>query len=156
MTDDLVAFLRARLDDDEQAARRACQYASPEWHLDEEFGETVLWWPPEPRVAEEERCRGLPVISDRWRGQTIESTGPDIAPHIARHDPARVLAEVDAKRRIMDEIAPEATALDETVDYSRRAEPRDLTREPYLGDLLLRHLALPFAGHPDFREEWRP
>jgi hypothetical protein len=31
-----------------------------------------------------------------------------------------------------------------------------MTDEPYIGDQILRALALPFANHPDWREEWRP
>ena len=64
MADDLVQFLRDRLDEDEEAARTASKYASAEWHVDEEYGETVLWWPPEPRVAEAERRLGMRVVSD--------------------------------------------------------------------------------------------
>lgn len=96
--EDLVRWLSTQLDTDAEKARTACEYASPDWHLDEEFGETVLWWPPEPHIAEKEREKGLPVVSDRWRGETV---GRRIAPHIAEWDPARVLREIDSKRRTL-------------------------------------------------------
>lgn len=69
--------------------------------------------------------------------------------------PGRAVAEVAAKRRIID-AAEEATSLDAMVDTDRRVRPRDLTAEPYVGDVILRALALPYADHPDYREEWRP
>jgi hypothetical protein len=66
------------------------------------------------------------------------------AQFIADWNPARVLAEVDAKRRILD--------------WCARIDP------PYgLGGILagqarriLRWLALPYAGHADYRPEWAP
>jgi hypothetical protein len=76
------------------------------------------------------------------------------AVHIARWDPARVLAECEAKRRIV-EAADEATGLDMTVDSERLVGPRDLVADPYLGDVMLRLLAMPYADHPDYAEEWR-
>ncbi|WP_275558459.1 DUF6221 family protein [Streptomyces sp. 5-6(2022)] len=139
MSDGLVEFLRARLDEDEQIARRACEYAEAEWRLDEEFGETVLWWPPEPHIAEKEREKGLPVVSDQWRGQTIDSR---IAPHVARHDPARVLREIDAKR--------------ETVHWHLHEECCSVCLDDVEGCPLFRALATPYADHPDYREGWRP
>lgn len=138
---DLAEFLRARLDEDEQAARRACEYASADWHLDEEIGETVLWWPPEPHVAENERRHGIQVTADVWRGQTIESGGERIAPHIARHDPARVLREVEAKRRIIAEVLAEC----EGAGYDHRRGIYGKT---------LRLLALPYADLPEYKKEW--
>lgn len=137
---DLVEFLRARLDEDEQAAQRACEYASAEWHLDAEFGETVLWWPPEPDVAENERRHGIPVTADVWRGQTIESSGARIAPHIARHDPARVLREVEAKRRIISEYERYAAERRRAMGGWDSSEPSPI----------IVALAAVYADHPDY------
>lgn len=61
--------------------------------------------------------------------------------HIARHDPARVLREVEAKRRIIGLCV--GTLEDE--DYGL-----------VLAQEVLQRLALPYAEHPDYREEWRP
>lgn len=153
MTLNLAEFLRARLDEDEQVARRASEYAEAEWLLDEDT-ETVLWWPPEPHIAEKEREKGLPVVSDQWRGQTIESGGSRIAPHIARHDPARVLAEVDAKRKLV-------TAYESAVTAYGAAERGTTVSDLMTGSVnslrfTLQLLALPYADHPGYKEEWRP
>ena len=149
----LTEFLRARLNEDEAIARKACEYAEASWKLDKD-GTTVLWWPPEPRVAEMERQKGLPVVSDRWRGQAIESSSHQIAPHIARHDPARVLAEVDANRKLV-------TAYESAVAAYGAAEVGTTVNDLMTGSVnslrySLQLLALPYAEHPDFKEEWRP
>lgn len=78
MTDALVAFLKARLDDDEQAARRAGDSFR-------QIGETGIIVATEGDRAEE-------CASANWSG---------VAEHIARQDPARTLREVEAKRRIL-------------------------------------------------------
>jgi hypothetical protein len=59
--------------------------------------------------------------------------------HIARHDPARVLAEVDAKRRIIVEC--ESLIDDPAVRAMETA---------------LCLLALPYADHPDYDQTWKP
>lgn len=66
------------------------------------------------------------------------------------------LAEVDAKRRILDEVVVDANGLDMSVDLDRRVGTRDESTEPYLGDQLVRLLALPYADRPGYREAWRP
>lgn len=58
--------------------------------------------------------------------------------HIARHDPARVLAECEAKRRIIEQVRD----VEWTSSYAVR-------------DFVLEHLALPYADHPDFDPAWR-
>lgn len=63
--------------------------------------------------------------------------------HIARHDPARVLAECEAKRQIV-EMAWVHLGDD---DYAWGME--EAKRQ------ILAVLALPYADHPDYREEWK-
>lgn len=62
----------------------------------------------------------------------------------------RVLAECEAKRRIIAQARP--VTRDSTGVY-----PRDVT---YVYDVgvpwVLKLLALPFVDHPDYREEWKP
>jgi hypothetical protein len=55
------------------------------------------------------------------------------------HQTARVLAECEAKRQIVEACA-------EVLAYDAEALPQDV----------LRFLALPYADHPDYREEWKP
>lgn len=91
-------------------------------------------------------------LSDCW----FDCTGGGHADHHLRWDPERVLAEVDAKRRILDEVVDEATGLDMQVDGEFRVGRRDEKAEPYLGDVLVRLLALPYADRPGYQERWRP
>ena len=85
----------------------------------------------------------------------VDRRVPQGVEHIANWDPARVLAECQAKRAIIEH-AEEATGLDISVDNDRAIGPRDLDADPYVGDLILRHLAAVYADHPDYREEWKP
>jgi hypothetical protein len=131
--DGLVEWLRAQLDEDEQAARRAGDSFR-------QVGETGVIVATEGDRAEE-------CASANWAG---------IAEHIVRHDPARVLREIDAKRRILAECAYwHGKLAKEAVDPSPMPFPA-------LGEVLdavtpiLRALALPYADRPGYREEWRP
>lgn len=149
----LVEFLRARLDEDEQVARAA---------------------QPGPWMAYASRGGGSTVegpdargVAHR-RGYDENSPFPDSDPlalpdaaHIARHDPARVLAEVAAKRGIVQLHAPVRNALTVseggghylaciTCPHAEIDVPHVLECET------LRLLALPHAEHPDYREEWKP
>lgn len=65
--------------------------------------------------------------------------------HIARWDPARVLAECEAKRRIV-----------ERHHAAGRSGLCDECHAQVWPCPTLRALALPYADHPEFREEWRP
>ncbi len=126
-----MAFLRARLDEDEQTARAA---TPGPWEWRQEHGEP---WQPKPG--------GWLDYSGEYLetgGETPTLFGPGMTPHadavhIARHNPARVLAEIDAKRRILNETWGGRDHQDLWVHH-------------------VRLLALPYAGHPEWREEWRP
>src|ERR671914_158660 len=97
---DLVAFLRARLDEDEQAARAAAA-GNP--------GSVATHWSAE----QVDYCsssgmlgKAWAVVPERVKGTAIAISPAEVRPrfvtHIARHDPARVLAEVEAKRRMIE------------------------------------------------------
>jgi hypothetical protein len=82
---------------------------------------------------------GSSIVGRSWRASerspetlVVKHTWPQEAAHIVRWDPARVLAEVQAKRRILDEFSWEA------------GETRAIM-----------HLAQPYAGQPGWQEEWR-
>lgn len=65
--------------------------------------------------------------------------------------PSRVLAECEAKRRIVEQYAD--------AERRRVADPLDMAVAPrrvFALERVLRALALPYADHPDYREEWRP
>ncbi|MEU4256293.1 DUF6221 family protein [Streptomyces fradiae] len=126
---DLIEFLRARYDEDERVARHA---VDGPW--EDPLGGPI-------RGGYEMRF----VIAQQV--QRWNST------HIVRHDPQRVLAEVDAKRRILDEFVTSLTGKDKEFD-----ETFGLTDWEFesTADPLLRLLALPYADHPDYRDDWRP
>lgn len=90
--DDLVTWLLARLDEDERVAREA---SGDTWVVGTSKG-----YRPGDVYA---------IAHDGTPARIAQGTacGPDISAeqssaHIARHDPARVLAEVEAKRRLLD------------------------------------------------------
>lgn len=58
---------------------------------------------------------------------------------------ALALAECQAKRRIV-----------ENLDGVRLEQPAIRMYREGLAEVTLRMLALPYVGHPDYREEWKP
>jgi hypothetical protein len=116
--DDLIAFLRARLDEDAELARQA-----------EQVGGAPSW----DRTADVLLLPGLQTrrrLADRGVPDALQGA---VEAHAARHDPARVLAEVDAKRRRLELLA----------DAIRRGhDDYDIATE------LLPLEALPYVDHP--------
>lgn len=155
MTDDLVAFLRARLDEVEQTARGAATHAAAA------IGEHVhkigaadgraydgTWWTNDydhvfardPRPGR--KLQGM--VADCGYGAM------DLTAHIAEHDPHRVLRDVEADRALLAEY--ERVADMDTDD----PEPEFASgRAAGLG-LAVRHRAVRFADHRDYQEAWRP
>ncbi|MDK0520377.1 DUF6221 family protein [Streptomyces sp. ML-6] len=124
---DLVQFLRDRLDEDETLARNTGQWGMS-WQNLTMDGE---------------------LRDDANAGTVAHIPHEATRAHIARHDPARVLREVDAKRKLVDQYAE---AADNDVD-----EPYEYAYGWANGlGVAARLLALPYADHPDYREEWRP
>ena len=87
----------------------------------------------------------------------------DQARHIARWDPHRVLAECEAKRRIVEQAAEAEEAHRSIMDeFGGDGSPRARVERAGYGQaaetlrrtLLL--LALPYADHADYDESWRP
>ncbi|MFJ8929200.1 DUF6221 family protein [Streptomyces sp. NPDC102364] len=150
MADDLVQWLGAQLDEDERIARAV--RVPHDWHQgpgdDPEWtdSEMVCMWPPEFHTPYER--------DKHWRGLTVE--GPELAAHIAEHDPARVLREIDTKRQLIalhphkpyppvpGGVFCDCDAVDGVVE----------TDGSYC--LTVRLLALPYADRPGYQEVWRP
>ncbi|MFI9824435.1 DUF6221 family protein [Streptomyces sp. NPDC052013] len=136
--DELVRWLGEQLDADEQAARKAanvcgCHPLAASWAFrdgDEPTDGRIL-------VVDDPHPQRKRKISRRWNA-TYD--GLFMAEHIVRHDPARVLREVEAKRRIL-------TAYE---NYDQDAPELDV---PYS---VIQLLALPYEGRPGYREQWRP
>lgn len=113
--DDLITFLRARLDEDERAVEGT-------------------WTPPSSTPSHE-----LATM----QGSTVMMR------------PARMLREVEAKRRIVEQWATHE-ALDRETFEAEGEHARSLVslRAAYWD--ACRDLASVYADHPDYREEWRP
>ncbi|WP_282686313.1 MULTISPECIES: DUF6221 family protein [unclassified Streptomyces] len=134
---DLMQFLRDRLDEDEQAARRAGDSFR-------QIGETGVIVATEGDRAEE-------CASANWAG---------IAEHIVRHDPARVLRDVEAKQRVLALHSTPHTVVDgfcveDGGPCTHRGEA-ECTLCGETGCTTLRLLVLPYANHPNYRDDWRP
>jgi hypothetical protein len=132
MSDDLITWLRDQLDDDERVARAA---DSGRW-LPEDKGITFEYYADDFPDGEAQARLVADTRANQW--------------HIASWDPARVLAEVDAKRRILDEY--------EKAFDRRRRHREDLASAGALLEMVsvVKLLALPYADRPGYREEWRP
>lgn len=103
------------------------------------------------RIAEDEAdARQLEVDLERWDHERAvngaDGTQGSVVAATLRggaFDPARVLAECEARRRI--------------VEAFERAEANGVDSEMGYGLVVaLELLALPYADHPDYREEWKP
>jgi hypothetical protein len=112
---DLAKFLADRLAEDEGGARLAAR-------------EGGTWTEADP-VRQTGRIESLGGVVVYDEGAPDENQ----AAHIARHDPARVLREVEAKRKILTDL-----------DLSYPDEEH-----------LLRLLAAIYEGHPDFDPAWK-
>jgi hypothetical protein len=140
MTADLVAFLNARLDEDEQVAQAALGVNEM---ANARRGRPVARW--------ESRDDGSIWDTSDTPAIRVRFTWRREAAHIARWDPARVLAEVDAKRRIL---AAYTGWVDRNAGPSL-ADSVDAGQEYGLEEAV-RYLTLPYADHPDYRSEWAP
>lgn len=85
-----------------------------------------------------------------------EDCGPCCSECPTCPNPGRVLAECDAKRRIVEHHArvadPEG---DDLADLCAVCDANGPEAQGWPCDTL-RLLALPYADHPEYREEWRP
>ncbi|MCP9949901.1 DUF6221 family protein [Actinomadura madurae] len=135
---DLVEFLRARLDRDEQTAR-ACSGAP--W-LATPSGTVST----DPGTGASDN--GAPDTGEPAYVATAENGA--YAEHIARHDPSRTLAEVAARRQILDEYEKQSWIL------GQGHRTPELEAAQSVREKVLRLLALPYATHPAYQEEWRP
>lgn len=164
-----LKFLKARLDEEEQVARAAT--AGP-WL----YNPGKMWLEGEA-FESFDRSKGEEYVAHGGPSPftgCIAATGPAghsqsmaDAAFIARHDPARALAEVEAKRqRIKTYELAVARQRAEWGDYSAwldggHGDPSmalngpDPKLIPGL-ELALRQDALPFAEHEGYQEGWRP
>lgn len=137
----LTEFLLARIAEDEAVARR--RVGTGFHHFE--------------RIPHEGKAGGrIGYWLDDWQGSGFI----DVTEHIARHDPARVLAECEAKRRIIELHHPK-----EPDGCDAWNDGRCIVCVKFHADMdceqmaypcpTIRALAQPYADHPDFDPEWK-
>lgn len=122
------------------------------------------------RLAEDERMAKAvagsghwsPYIEggdDGWAIEDDEAGDPGaiigdeaMAKHIARHDPARVLREVEARRRLIHRYERAVAASESVVAFVNGQD--DGYRQACLD--ATRDAVEEYDGHPEYLEEWRP
>jgi hypothetical protein len=157
---DLVAFVTARLDERERAARAA---TPGPWE--------AQWWCVQtaydfdrPGYAH----HGERVLIARNSGTVGNRQAEERnVEHIALHEPASVLADIAAKRAILDEHQPVKVTYWHIPMCSTCTDPAaDSIDDPMGSDgpwtpnaehpcRTVRLMATPYVQHPDFRDEWR-
>lgn len=104
------------------------------------------------QLDEDERVARVCSGDGKWDERDIAIYGPhlgtEVLAHMARHDPARVLREIDAKRQLLDAYAAVAENDVNEVEYAHGYANA-------LGEAV-RLLALPYADRPGYLEKWRP
>jgi hypothetical protein len=134
---DLVTFLHARLDKDEEIAFAAGHGIGGLLNLHWDALGAGVW------ARERETPSDPPVVAaDRLEGMPGFETARVRARHIADWDPDRVMGEVQAKRAI--------------IRWHTEDECCSVCLDDVQGCPLFRTLALPYADHPDYQDAWRP
>jgi hypothetical protein len=148
---DLEAFLTARLDEDEAAAKAA---PGSRWRAfaDEDVaGASVFdehWRLLEPTRYDNDPFSGKPPAA---AAQYIERGRDELVTHIARHDPARVLREVEAKRKILG-----AYVYASRHDRPGTSDYKDGVSDGEVEALAMaaHALAAVWSDHPDYDPGW--
>lgn len=137
--DDLTAFIAARLDEDEAMALAAATDVS-------RLAGRANWTSEAAMVTDAEDldwaiCDLSPYVDDEC-----------LARHIARHDPARVLREVTAKRAILARYERGAAG-----DLPEWTAGRELIIAGLaMLEGVLRDLAVAWSDHPHYQPAWAP
>lgn len=154
MTDGIVEFIEAQLAEDQataeawdEAERRWQQVGQRNLRYDNGLGEHV----------QSIDVGGDPMLWSESIWVKHDLDGKRTA-HIARHDPARILAEVEAKRAILAEHKHVPATEPSTHDFGCQICAYDRGDYVQYGwgwckTVLL--LAAPYAGRPGFKDEWR-
>jgi hypothetical protein len=181
----LIEFLRARIDEDEAAALAAVDPECPGTHwqwvttetdtpvahgdLDEaqEHQKVALRTVEHVDYPPETGYGSLPAFLIVYTEEVHAGAGE----HVTRHDPARVLSEVTAKRALLEDINAEKHLVVDGDPYftcNAATEERDggesWAREKWgtacgcgrddRVERRLKLLAAPYSDHPEFRKEW--
>lgn len=165
----LVEFLEARISEVEMYARLCAEAFPPPWDMTDR-GHSARVTADEPHFPTVATIDQREAHPGRWPGEHLD--------HIARHDPARVLAECAAKRRIIETYVPDdadphpgqpcTNDVEGDPDGERYAELKQwgeagacvrhlaAWETHHHSKWVLKLLALPYIDHPDFDGAWRP
>jgi Family of unknown function (DUF6221) len=150
VTVDLVEFLTKRIEEDEAQAEAAQKRNGGEWQVEDLDRDdlTYAYFGARIRgtVGPGHPHNGYPDELNLWDDETALGMWPETGAHVARWDPARVLAECEAKRAIVQQYH----ALRANEDYYHE----DMGAGALA--LVLRHLAAIYADHPDYPLERTP
>ena len=157
----LVEFLLARIAEDEQIAEWAASVYRGDgtlkrWRRDVETNEVIMS-NGSPGAARRLADAGFDISVEeaarieRPHGPVIDEAGGHVADHVAYWDPAHVLRECEAKRRIvaLHSEGDKGTCYTCSVNGTR-------VQDNLIACPTLRDLAAVYADHPDYRDEWRP
>lgn len=137
--DDMAAFMEERLNEEAAGAEGPPGWNLERWtavkYADEESGRN---W----RVDAEPRC-------------VVDAVAEEDALFIACHDPARVLAGVEAKRAVLSEWAAFSGILE---GQAMRGQPADtvMAFQVRVIEGIMRKLCTEWAAHPGYRPAWKP
>lgn len=143
--DEMIAFFRARLNEEEFAAYQSADFGggivSAVWRLSGSHG---IYW----SVAAVAQAEGHEETID-----VVDAHTEQVANHIVLHDPHRVLRSIKAKRRMLDAFA--------AVSHGERTAPHEDMRDVSRAGVdtwrfVLRLSVAEYADHPDYKTEWRP
>lgn len=141
---DLTEFLTARYDEEQQLAQAA---APGPWHVE------LLGAKGYPQRISNAQAT---VIGQTYTSPTYAPAG---ARHIAYWDPARVVADLAAKRALIQLAFRYAADFDQRSGCGHTVEQIATGACPFVGEMesmdLLRLLAAPYSEHPDFDPAWR-
>lgn len=132
----IIEFLNARLDEDEAAAQAVTAAGGHGG------------WEALP-LAELDGRRALAWGSFIFAVMDPVPEGRACAEHAARHDPARVLREIAAKRSIIEICVGQGYVEDGPVPWSAAPPEAPVTW------FTLAELAAVYADHSDYRQEWK-
>lgn len=131
----LIRFVGDRLTFDELVAREAMSIRRDGTAHDPDSG----CWEVANDWRDSARIEGDDIVIYDEGGHTIQQ-----ARHIARHDPARVLRDVEAKRRIWLKAAGYTSSAIADTDFKAAWET------------VLEELASIWSDHPDYEKDWEP
>lgn len=151
----ITEFLLARITEDEDVAIAAATSYNKAWHYgDEPAG--MSWASDGGMVGND--------ATNLWdcEGSDTLCAAPEVATHMARHDPSRVLAECKAKRALVDIHTLKDAGSGKSIDPDHREVGCETCNWDtsywwleYGPCETLKALAAVHADHPDYNQEWK-